>query len=229
MSNNVIELSKILAKKNLISPGITISANLDVANAYTVTVGAAGNSYAQQVGAGGNSYTVTVGAASNGWANAVGSGGNSYAQQVGTSGNSYAQQVGTAGNNWATSTFATLSNVAQVYQTTNISFNTANAAYAAANNITPQVAPSYNTANAAFDYANNIVVPNVTPIFHTANAAFSKANNIIVSIPSTSKGQSGDTSGMFSANNSYLYYCYETYTDGANNIWKRVQWSANTW
>ena len=38
MSNNVIELSKILAKKNLISPGITISANLDVRGFGGVTM-----------------------------------------------------------------------------------------------------------------------------------------------------------------------------------------------
>lgn len=36
----------------------------------------------------------------------------------------------------------------------NISFDTANSAYASANNVGPQIAPTYNTANAAFDLAN---------------------------------------------------------------------------
>ena len=43
----------------------------------------------------------------------------------------------------------------------NMAFNTANAAFAVANNVAPQVAPSYNTANSAYN---------------TANAAFAKAN-----------------------------------------------------
>ena len=70
------------------------------------------------------------------------------------------------------------------YILTNNAFNTANAAYAAANNISPQVTPSYNTANMAFNTANaafavaNNVAPQVEPSYNTANAAFSYANSL---------------------------------------------------
>ena len=60
------------------------------------------------------------------------------------------------------------------YGVANASFNTANAAYAAANNITPQVAPSYNTANAAYNYANSI------NSFATINV--SSQSNVVASI-----------------------------------------------
>lgn len=51
----------------------------------------------------------------------------------------------------------------------------------------------------------------------------------LVSIPTTSKGQSGDKINMMAANNTYLYYCTANYTDGLTDIWKRIQWSNNTW
>ena len=58
----------------------------------------------------------------------------------------------------------------------------ANAAFASANNVAPQVTPSYNTANAAFNTANaayasaNNVAPQVTPAFNTGNNAYLTAN-----------------------------------------------------
>ena len=61
-------------------------------------------------------------------------------------------------------------------------YTTANAAYALANNVAPQIAPSYNNANAAFRHANaaydsaNNVAPQVTPAFNTANLAFLNSN-----------------------------------------------------
>ena len=64
----------------------------------------------------------------------------------------------------------------------NAAFNTANAAYASANNVAPQVTPAFNTANSAFNTANaafasaNNVAPQVTPSYNTANAAFNTAN-----------------------------------------------------
>ena len=59
------------------------------------------------------------------------------------------------------------------YTTANSGFGVANAAFAAANNITPQIAPSYNTANAAYNAANNV---NLSAPYNTANAAYAKAN-----------------------------------------------------
>ena len=64
----------------------------------------------------------------------------------------------------------------------NMAFNTANAAFASANNVAPQVTPAYNTANSAFNTANaafasaNNVAPQVTPAFNTANLAFLNSN-----------------------------------------------------
>ncbi len=71
--------------------------------------------------------------------------------------------------------------------TSNLAFDTANAAYAAANNVGPQIAPAYNTANLAFDAANN-VAPQVTPAFNTANAAFGVANTALQNTSGTFAG-----------------------------------------
>ena len=82
-------------------------------------------------------------------------------------------------------------NFTEVYNTvieTGIAFDTANAAFAVANNISPQVAPSYNTANNAYNTANaaytsgnasyvmgnaNYTTTNIA--FNTANAAYAAA------------------------------------------------------
>jgi len=65
--------------------------------------------------------------------------------------------------------------------------STLNAAFAAANNVAPQIAPAYNTANAAFDSANN-VGPQIAPAFNTANAAFGKANTALQNTTGTFAG-----------------------------------------
>ena len=46
--------------------------------------------------------------------------------------------------------------------------------------------------------------------------------------PASSIGASGDFKGEVVFDDSYIYYCTETY-DGVTNIWKRVAWSADTW
>ena len=66
-------------------------------------------------------------------------------------------------------------------------YNTANAAYNAANNVNLS-APyntanaAYNTANAAYNAANN---SSVGPAYNTANAAFAKANNALANTDGT--------------------------------------------
>ncbi len=50
-----------------------------------------------------------------------------------------------------------------------------------------------------------------------------------VPVPSTSKGQIGDTAGMIAADAIYLYYCYAAYTNGTDDIWKRIANDATTW
>lgn len=72
-------------------------------------------------------------------------------------------------------------------------------------------------------------------IINVANVSFvdgtkqTRAFTIGRSIPSSSVGVSGDKRGDMAANSSYLYYCVETHSGNANNIWKRVSWSNDTW
>ena len=47
--------------------------------------------------------------------------------------------------------------------------------------------------------------------------------------PSSSKGQEGDRTGMFSFSAGYFYYCTANYSDGQADIWRRVAWSNDTW
>jgi hypothetical protein len=47
--------------------------------------------------------------------------------------------------------------------------------------------------------------------------------------PMTSKGIVGDTVKDVSIDSNYIYYCIETYTDGATDIWKRIEWGTDTW
>ena len=76
-----------------------------------------------------------------------------------------------------------------VYALVNVSFNTANASYASANNVGPQIAPTFDTANAAYNTSNasfgvanaaygaaNNVGPQIAPAFNTANAAYNTTN-----------------------------------------------------
>ena len=48
-------------------------------------------------------------------------------------------------------------------------------------------------------------------------------------VPTTSKGVLGDIQGMVAFDSTYMYYCALNYTDGINDIWKRVAWSNDTW
>ena len=47
--------------------------------------------------------------------------------------------------------------------------------------------------------------------------------------PTTSKGKAGDEAGSVVFDGTHIYYCTTDYTDGLTDIWKRVQWSADTW
>ena len=113
---------------------------------------------------------------------------------------------------FANTPFVTAFNAANgAYAVSNVAFNTANAAYgttnvaygfansvntfaygvalnaasafAAANNVGPQIAPAFNTANAAYNAANN-VGPQIAPAFNTANASYTFANSAYASINS---------------------------------------------
>mgnify|MGYP001282032207 CR=1 FL=1 len=51
----------------------------------------------------------------------------------------------------------------------------------------------------------------------------------LVSAPSTSKGASGDAAGDVAMDDNYIYRCTANYTDGVADIWKRVEFSTDTW
>lgn len=45
---------------------------------------------------------------------------------------------------------------------------------------------------------------------------------------STAIGSPGDTQFKVAVDNTYIYYCTANY-DGSTNVWKRIEFSANTW
>jgi hypothetical protein len=48
-------------------------------------------------------------------------------------------------------------------------------------------------------------------------------------IPLTSKGDPGDKAGLIAIDNDKLYRCVENYTNGANNIWRYINFTGGTW
>jgi hypothetical protein len=48
-------------------------------------------------------------------------------------------------------------------------------------------------------------------------------------IPLTSKGDPGDKAGYIAIDNDKLYRCVEDYTNGANNIWRYINFTGGTW
>lgn len=69
--------------------------------------------------------------------------------------------------------------------------------------------------------------------FENSNSWMFKSNGTIVfptnGVPSTSKGAAGDVIGSIAFGSGYIYYCIADYSNGTNDIWKRVAWSNDTW
>jgi hypothetical protein len=61
------------------------------------------------------------------------------------------------------------------------------------------------------------------------NRLFNKPIADIVSVPLTSKGQIGQLATSIAYDSNYFYFCVANYTGGAEDIWKRVAWSNDTW
>jgi len=55
------------------------------------------------------------------------------------------------------------------------------------------------------------------------------AGGRVVAAPGASTGAAGDKAGDLAFDSQYIYYCTVDYTDGIENIWKRVAWSNDTW
>jgi len=84
----------------------------------------------------------------------------------------------------------------------NISFDTANSAYASANNVGPQIAPTYNTANAAYNAANASV--KLTSSSQTITGDLSITGNLFIGGNTTSISANNlvvDDSLIYLANN----------------------------
>ena len=65
-----------------------------------------------------------------------------------------------------------------------------------------------------------------------SDCAVEFSNGLILNpsqIPSTSKGNPGDRSGMFAVDNNNIYYCVENYSNGNVNIWKKTALTGGTW
>ena len=102
-------------------------------------------------------------------------------------------------------------------------YDKANNAGSYANSAYGQANTTNILANAAFNQANTSN--------NLAQSAFNEANSRLqfVSAPVTSKGQLGDLTNDIAADAAYLFYCTTDYTDGNDDIWKRVLWSTDTW
>lgn len=63
----------------------------------------------------------------------------------------------------------------------------------------------------------------------TTSISFPGATFRIVTVPTSSIGALGDIAGDMAFDGTYIYYCTTDYTDGVDDIWKRVAWSNDTW
>ncbi len=85
------------------------------------------------------------------------------------------------------------------------------------NTITASNVISSNTVTANnLTITGNLIVDGVILQWHTP-------------IPLTSKGDPGDKAGFIAIDNDKIYRCVENYTNGANNIWRYINFTGGTW
>jgi hypothetical protein len=90
----------------------------------------------------------------------------------------------------------------------------------------------------------NLIVTNTITASNVISSNTVTANNLTVTgnlivdgvilqwhtpIPLTSKGDPGDKAGFIAIDNDKLYRCVEDYTNGANNIWRYINFTGGTW
>jgi hypothetical protein len=100
----------------------------------------------------------------------------------------------------------------------------ANAAFASAN--------TKLSANGGTITGNLTVTSNITTSNLTVNGIFNVDGVVLqwhTPIPLTSKGDPGDRAGFIAIDDDKLYRCVENYTNGANNIWRFVNFTGGTW
>ena len=100
----------------------------------------------------------------------------------------------------------------------------ANAAFASAN--------TKLSANGGTITGNLAVTSNITTSNLTVTGVFSVDGVVLqwhTPIPLTSKGDPGDQAGFIAIDDDKLYRCVENYTNGANNIWRYINFTGGTW
>ena len=100
----------------------------------------------------------------------------------------------------------------------------ANAAFASAN--------TKLSANGGTITGNLTVTSNITTSNLTVDGIFNVDGVVLqwhTPIPLTSKGDPGDQAGFIAIDDDKLYRCVENYTNGANNIWRYINFTGGTW
>jgi hypothetical protein len=92
--------------------------------------------------------------------------------------------------------------------------------------------------------AGNLIVTNTITSSNIVSSNTITSNNLTVTglfsvdgvilqwhtpIPLTSKGDPGDKAGFIAIDDDKLYRCVENYTNGANNIWRFINFTGGTW
>jgi hypothetical protein len=132
------------------------------------------------------------------------------------------------------------------FVTANSASSYSNGAFVSANSASSYANGAFVSANSASSYANGAFASANTKLSLTGGTITGNliANNLTVSntfsvqgvsiiwhspVPLTSKGDPGDEAGYIAVDNDKLYRCVENYTDGANNIWRFVNFTGGTW
>jgi len=81
--------------------------------------------------------------------------------------------------------------------------------------------------------SSNIVLSNTMTANNLTVTGVFTVDNVVLQwhtpIPLTSKGDPGDKAGFIAIDNDKLYRCVENYTNGANNIWRFINFTGGTW
>ena len=98
---------------------------------------------------------------------------------------------------------------------------------------------AFDTINQNFTelYTNTSeLLPSVTSVSGRIGAVTLTVQDIIgiqsyqlVPTPTTSKGSEFDKLGQLAFDSEYIYYCTASYSNGTDDIWKRLSWSGDTW
>ena len=79
----------------------------------------------------------------------------------------------------------------------------------------------------------NLAVTNTITANNLTVTGLFTVDNVVLQwhtpIPLTSKGDPGDKAGYIAIDNDKLYRCVENYTNGANNIWRFINFTGGTW